>query len=189
MEYRENNPKPFFKALFIGIAIALLCAFALALQSCNTAKRASRLIDKANRIDNTVMPGKCALLFPNADSSIQQTVYKEGKTIYRQAPPIHTTTNCDSIFKAAQKDKSVDPKNVQTPCPPCDSMRVDTFYINNYAYITNTAEKVTLINKLNAANQTISAKDNTIKWLKWIAISGWALIIVVIAWKVFKPKL
>ncbi|MBS1988719.1 hypothetical protein JST56_07070 [Candidatus Dependentiae bacterium] len=125
-----NNNKGVKSPTFLATAYAsmvflLYLLMYLIFSSCNTSKRAERLIDKGARISPITIAKECAARFPTKDSIHESVVYKQGQTITKKETE-YVTINCDSMVNLAKSDKSVNTKYVKTPCPPCDSLRIDT---------------------------------------------------------------
>lgn len=164
----------------------LLILLALLLFSCNTTKRATKLIDKAARIDESAVAKACADRYPIKESIKIQTEYIKGKT--DTLPPTYITINCDSLKAAAEKNKSKETGKFYIPLPP-STKQVDTLKKTEEKTQEQTSKirELTLKNTKLTADLAVSDKQNKTKGT-WLLILASYMIIKTILRLIF-PKL
>lgn len=80
------------------IALAVLCML-IGMLSCNPTKRATRHIQKAERLDPLILAEICSNRYPPVDSVFEKVVYKQGKIIHDTTHEIDYYTINDTIVK------------------------------------------------------------------------------------------
>lgn len=176
----ERNPTlTIFLAYVVGL---LLFAVAVTTTGCNTEKRAWRNMQRAERIDNTVPPKYCADKFPAIEKYKEVIKYKPGVPI--KGDTKYVTANCDSLKKARDAKESAagaqtkDNNTFRIPCPPCDSLRVDTAEILRETTEVNRAHEKVLQNKLHDTEQQLTKTETELSYCMWAAmiLGGYTLI-------------
>lgn len=128
------------------------------MSSCNAEKRAVKKSDKhffkAVAWDKANVHGRCSDIAPPIVMTKDSFIYKPGKVIYKQGEPVKVFVDCDTV-----KVNSKGEKKAAIPCPPCDSVRVDTAYVS----VRNTEVDR---NKEIAQAATISNQDKKIASLQ-----------------------
>lgn len=185
---KNNSDTKLIVTYSAGVLLFLfMLAFIFMAMGCNTPRRADRLIDKGARISPEALAGKCAERYPSHDSVHERVVYREGQTVTKKETQ-YVTVNCDSVVSHNSKNvpnSSKSGNNVKVPCPPCDSVRVDTVYTDRYIQEADRATKK-LLDNANEDKATLTAQKNYWKWAACIAI-GWILLGWL--WKLFAPKI
>lgn len=131
---------------------------------CNTEKRATRLISKGDRINETVLPKVCASRWKGTDSVHEKTVYKPGETIIDTVTKADTLLVNDTLFITKEK------KIYQT--------RVDTQVHTEYKQIVNNAaidSMAIYVRKVEGNNIKLTQQRNT-----WRSVGIAALIAIVL---------
>lgn len=195
MTNREHNPVV-FPRMFGGIAIfAILMVLCFAFSSCTSEKKSGRQVVKIQSRYPWVIASACGSYYPTKDSVSINTIYKPGQTVEKK---VHDTLriDCEQAVKDAAKN-GTKANDIKLPCPPCDSLRVDT--LEHYKSVTQQStallkeqqHKYDLQTKeLNAANEKIAGQETTIKWWMWIAIAfgGYSIVRwVVRVWAIKLP--
>lgn len=160
--------------LFLTISLILICSIMIVVgaTSCNTENRAWRLMHKAERIDNTVPPKYCADKFPSVEKYREVLKYRPGIPIKGETK--YVTANCDSLINAKNKisepgyhNKKNDGNTFNIPCPPCDSLRVDTAEILREVTEINRANEKVLQNALNEAEYNLTKTQTELSYWMW----------------------
>lgn len=174
MKNKLNNGTLYvFLAYMLGII-----AVSQLLTGCYTEKDAVRQTTKAQANYPGSVAGLCALWYPIQTYTKENTVYKQGPTITKRDTS-YVTVDCDSAVAAAKKNGQKADKT-KAPCPPCDSLRVDTLIHLQQTLAESTsklvqqkAEQAALQKDFNTAMQQIATKNQQNKTLRlWIWVLG-----------------
>lgn len=135
---------------FITIFCAcLLCGVLIwTCSGCYSKKIAEQQTNKAQGQYPEMVAKMCGLWYPPKESKVTETKYLPGVPIPGKTN--YVTVDCDSAInsKAPANNNSAGnqkPKNTfKVPCPPCDSLRVDSFIHKEIKTVENTAKIVDL---------------------------------------------
>lgn len=140
-------------------------SFILMVTGCYTEKRASKQTVKAYVTYPDLISGQCGLWFDPVVMTKDSFIYKQGEIIYKKGAPQYVYVDCDSVQNPSKSSKIV-----KIPCPPCDSVRVDTLYRSRESTEANRAKE-----HAQAAEIKVLAQDNT-KLQTQLRIAIYALI-------------
>lgn len=169
--------------LLIVFSFALLVIGAM---SCNTEKRATRHLYKSVRIDEKPARDYCAKVYNPIVITKDSFIYKQGAVIYKKGEPVYVQVDCDSVVKSFQNGNSSNATKVRIPCPPCDSLRVDTNYISSRNTEVNNAEIDRLTGNLSECDKDKAALEQALKMWKIIALGAIVLIALWVVLKTFR---
>src|SRR5690349_7249884 len=100
---KTSHNKTFFGIVMGSMLIALIIGFVLFLSSCNATRRAERLIDKGNRLDKTVLRGKCLELYNPVSGKDSIVIYKEGAEVIRYDTMTFVDIMNDTVYRYVNK--------------------------------------------------------------------------------------
>lgn len=131
---------------------SMLCLYALlVLSGCYTQRKAERQVIKAQAHYPQIVAKNCGNWYPPKETTITQTEYKQGATVYRTDT---VTVDCDSVVKNGKGNNVV-----SVPCPP-QTERVDTFYTSSVTTVENTA-------RITALQQSYDKEHDRAERLLW----------------------
>ena len=173
----ERHDSLYWKTVAItlcGIALLFLL-IGLALSSCNTPKRLSKI-----HVRKPVMVAdSCAVWFPVKSDTVTYVAIKDGRidTIYGEVPYI----NCDSIVTAAIDEVSRSAAH-HVPCPPTRTIvQVDTFLKQQVIHIEDSAKLVALRAQLTTkTTEANKYKSSASTWRKSALITWGVLFLIVV---------
>lgn len=167
-DYDKAYPKSHIAITWVGFVFFLiLLALMVGAASCNVekrqSKRALKYIHKSERLQPNELAKWCAKRYNPIDSIYESTTYKTGKTT--QGTTKYVAVDCDSIRLALQSlhigDTSKKSLHVLIPCPPCDSVRVDTVYKDRFQSESNKAA----LDSMKAFNdKELAKKEKQLEW-------------------------
>lgn len=178
--------------ILYGLIILAAMAVLLGSAGCRTPQQlSSKYFYKALDKDDITVYGECSKIAPPVVMTKDSFIYKQGKTIYKKGEVRYVTVDCDSVVKSFQKGNSSTVKKyltVQLPCPPCDSVRVDTQYVSREAVEVDRAKEYALQEQNDKLNtELIKTTDSRNDW-RLAAIIGWGVIALSLLWRMFKSK-
>lgn len=165
----------------------LLVLFILMMaMSCSSPKKASKQIVRAYVKYPDVVAGHCGLWFEPITITKDSFIYKQGATIYKQGEPVYVQVDCDSVVNSSKKPNS---SNVRIPCPPCDSVRVDTVYRSRETTEVNKAKEQALqTENIELKTELATEKQAKENWRK-AAIISFVIIALILVILFFKSKI
>lgn len=165
-----NNNRYFSLMAIAAFLIALF--FTLVLASCNSERRATRLIHKSVRVNPIALSKECADRFPPIDSVNERTVFIPGKTTHDTVVETELEIIKDTVYVNKLRTVTV--------------TKHDTVKSLKYVQTENKAA----LNTCNAlaAKETVRADnaENRLKTWRIIGISAIVLIAIWLAIKIFK---
>lgn len=175
--------------------------FAILFIGCNTEKRAAKKSDKyffkSVSWDKTNVHKRCSDIAPPIVMTKDSFIYKQGEVIYKKGEPVYVEVDCDSVINY-YKNNSVSAKNAQSgatgkeslvvriKCPPCDSLRIDSFYHAKYNTEVDRnkeyalqADNQDLRDKLTKAETRLKT-HKSVNWVLGIAIALYFIVKLII---------
>lgn len=172
------------KILFGLILIAVL-AMIFGSTGCRTPqKAASRLVYRGMDKDAKTVYNICSDIAPPVESVRDSFVYIQGETIYKKGEPYYVTIDCDSVVLANEinnsnkinqlRNNSVRvglANKIRIPCPPCDSVRIDTVKRLREEIQVNKSKEYALRDENKELTEANIKLKQTNKWLWWAVIT------------------
>lgn len=178
--------------------LAITLSFCMMLTGCYNEKIAVKQLNRVQSHYPEKVAGACAVWYPVLEFTKDSFIYLPGKPI-PQTEIKYVTVDCDSAVEAAKKTGSK-ASSTKAPCPPCDSLRVDTVQMIRRIQAESTAKLQE--QKLHYEDLTDNLRNQVSLWqnaatethtqLKIAVIAGavgWFIVIIGILWKIFKPKI
>lgn len=166
------------KATKIMLFITALAMIA----GCYTERRATKQVLKAENHYPEVLASICGNHFPPVEGKDSIRVYIPGKVI--EGKPKYITVDCDSLKKSESKGKG------KFPCPPCDSIKVDTIIIKITYTVVNKAKEVAQAKEIDKLHMQLTATEIRRDTWRKVALIGWGIIALFIiikwGWKALK---
>lgn len=158
--------------------IIILLAFIAMMTGCYTEQVATKQTTKAQANYPGTVAELCSIWYPVQTYTKTKIEYKPGEPIpYKVIDTV--TIDCDSAVAAAKKN-GTSAKNTKAPCPPCDSLRVDTVLHLQSILAESTsklvaaqAETKAVEKDYNTALQyiaTLKQKLRTVNWVMWVLV-------------------
>lgn len=139
----------------------------LIIASCNTNRKATRLIHRADRVNTIAVAKHCADKYPSISSVKDSIVYIQGDVITDTVQQFVYDTITDTKYKIVYR------------------LRVDTIYKDKQVTKVDKAENTVLKDEnKQQAKEVVKSKVNR-NWWMWIAICEFALIVAWIVKKIW----
>lgn len=172
--------------IFLLFASLLMVVFG---SGCYTEKKAAKQTVKAFAEYPALVSGYCGTWFEPIVITKDSFIYKPGKTIFKKGEPVFVEVDCDSVTKSNLSSHSGQKANyVKIPCPPCDSVRIDTAYVSVRNTEVNRALETQLrIERDNALIDAQKHRNGRDTW-RSVAMIAMLLIVLFFVWKFIRAK-
>lgn len=166
-EISQRSPKGFGYLVTIVIILVTLFAMLIGFASCNTERRAARIIHKAHRVNDIAVAKHCAEQYPSIASVRDSTIYIVGEPMYDTVQEFVYDTITQTKWRTIYK------------------LRVDTIYKDKSVTKVDKAENKVLQHEVKQQAKEVVKSQTNRNWWMWVAIGEFALIVAWIVKKIW----